>query len=293
MVHKVHDHGYKRLFSNKTLFRQLLETFVNLPWVKEIDYDTAQTIDKSFIDEEYTETESDLIYKVKLKNKELFIYCLLEFQSTVDKFLAIRILNYMTSLYMDLLKSGDKYEVLPPVFPIVLYNGEQKWTAPQSAEDLIEGNDLLGDYGIHFKYFKIAENEYTSEMLLKIQNIVSTLFLAENNYDFELLKEELLTVFEKESEKEAISLFLNWFRMICVHGRIKPSDYAQLEEIYSNKMEVKSMVSTLTKTEREKLQTESKLEGKLEVAKQMKEHGIPLAPISECTGLSIEEIEQL
>jgi hypothetical protein len=82
----------------------------------------------------------------------------------------------------------------------VLYNGEQKWTAPQSAENLIEGNDLLGDYGIHFKYFKIAENEYSAETLLKIQNIVSTLFLAENNYDFELLKEELLTVFEKESD---------------------------------------------------------------------------------------------
>ena len=293
MVHKIHDYGYKRLFSNKTIFRQLLETFIDLPWIKEIDYATAQTIDKSFIDEEYIETESDLIYKVKLKNRDIFIYCLLEFQSTVDKFLAIRILNYMTSLYMDLLKSGDKYELLPPVFPIVLYNGEPKWTAPQSAEDLIAGNNLLGDYGIHFKYFKIAENEYSVDTLLKIKNIVSTLFLAENNYHFELLKEELLTVFEKETEKEAISLFLNWFRMICVHGWIRPSDYAKLEEIYRNKMEVKSMVSTLTKTEREKLQTESKLEGKLEVAKQMKLDGMSIAQISKYTGLSIEEIEKL
>ena len=53
------------------------------------------------------------------------------------------------------------------------------------------------------------------------------------------------------------------------------------------------MVSTLTKTEREKLQTESKLEGKLEVAKQLKEHGVPITTISECTGFSIEEIEKL
>ena len=57
------------------------------------------------------------------------------------------------------------------------------------------------------------------------------------------------------------------------------------------------MVSTLPKTEREKLQTESKLEGKLEgkleVAKQMKLDGMSIAQISKYTELSVEEIEKL
>ena len=175
-----------------------------------------------------------------------------------------------------------------------------RWTGldwRKTAGDIIAGNELLGDYSIQFKYFKIAENEYSAKTLLKIQNIVSTLFLAENNYNVELLKEELLTVFEKESEKSAISLFLNWFRMICVHGRISPWDYSQLEGIYKDQQEVKSMVSTLTKAEREQIQAESeqkgRIEGKIETAKQMKEHGIPIATISQCTGLSIEEIKKL
>lgn len=34
-----------------------------------------------------------------------------------------------------------------------------------------------------FKYFKVAENEFSREELLKIRNIVSTLFLAESHYE--------------------------------------------------------------------------------------------------------------
>jgi len=35
-MHEVYDRGYKKLFSNKALFRQLLESFVPLEWVKEL-----------------------------------------------------------------------------------------------------------------------------------------------------------------------------------------------------------------------------------------------------------------
>jgi len=46
----IHDSGYKLLFSKKTIFRQLMETFVDEPWVSEVDFSQAETIDKSFID---------------------------------------------------------------------------------------------------------------------------------------------------------------------------------------------------------------------------------------------------
>ncbi|MBV7339146.1 Rpn family recombination-promoting nuclease/putative transposase [Chloroflexi bacterium TSY] len=66
MAHTVHDSGYKRLFSNKTIFRQLIETFVEEDWVQELDFDEAIRLDKSFISEHYKETESDIIYGVPL-----------------------------------------------------------------------------------------------------------------------------------------------------------------------------------------------------------------------------------
>lgn len=94
-------------------------------------------------------------------------------------------------------------------------NSIQHWTATESVAETISHHDLLGEYGIGFKYLKIAENEYPAEQLLTIQNIVSTLFLAENHYDLDKLQDALLDLFEKE-ERHALSLFLNWFRMLAM-----------------------------------------------------------------------------
>ena len=75
----IHDSGYKKLFSNRTIVRQLIETFVDQEWVYELDFDTCETLEKSFVSDHYKETESDLIYKVQLRGKPIFIYLLLEF----------------------------------------------------------------------------------------------------------------------------------------------------------------------------------------------------------------------
>ncbi len=41
MTTTIHDSGYKKLFSNRTIFRQLIETFVHEDWAKEIDFTQA------------------------------------------------------------------------------------------------------------------------------------------------------------------------------------------------------------------------------------------------------------
>lgn len=41
MTTTIHDSGYKRLFSNKTIFRQLIQTFVEEEWVPQLDFERA------------------------------------------------------------------------------------------------------------------------------------------------------------------------------------------------------------------------------------------------------------
>lgn len=94
----IHDSGYKRLFRNKTIFRQLIETFVEEPWVQELDFVRATKSDKSFVSEHYKETESDIIYRVPLRRTDgsetdVYFYVLIEFQSNVQRFMALRVLN--------------------------------------------------------------------------------------------------------------------------------------------------------------------------------------------------------
>ena len=61
----------------------------------------------------------------------LYVYLLLEFQSTVDTYMAVRIQTYVGLLYEGLMRSGQLTPGgrLPPVVPIVLYNGRGTWTA--------------------------------------------------------------------------------------------------------------------------------------------------------------------
>ena len=143
----------------------------------------------------------------------------------------------------------------------MLYNGEARWTAPVNLSELIEQTPPLGAFGLDFQYFLIAENQYSQEALLNIRNIVSTLFLAESYYDVDVLEVELLNLFSSESDKQAVSLFLNWFRQLAFHGRLESEDYESLETIYRTEEEVKTMLVTALEREREQIFQNGLLEG--------------------------------
>lgn len=269
MTTKIHDSGYKKLFSNRTIFQQLIETFITEAWVHELDFSKCETLDKSFITDHYKETESDLIYKLKLRRKTVYIYVLLEFQSKVDRFMVLRVLFYILSFYMDYTANYKRIKKLPAIFPIVLYNGKRKWSAPTRIGDLIEGEPSLGAYAIDFQYLLLNEKAYSKERLLTIRNIVSTLFLAEGHYDIVLLEQELLNLYEQEADKQAVSLFLNWFRQLALYGKISPEDYGQLDYVYRTKEEVQTMLATTLEQERKKVYQAGKREGQLELQRQM------------------------
>jgi len=99
---------YQELFSNKALFRQLLELFVPLEWAKELDFNHDELLDKIFIFKKYEKRESDVIYKIQLRGQTAYIVILIEFQSSVDKFMALRILRYISSFYMRLKDSDSE-----------------------------------------------------------------------------------------------------------------------------------------------------------------------------------------
>jgi len=264
-MHAIHDAGYKKLFSNKTIFRELIQTFVRESWVKDLDFDHCETLDKSFIADHYKETESDLIYKVRFRGHDAYLFVLLEFQSYVDRFMAVRVLSYVTSFYLDYARDNKHVRKLPPVFPIVLYNGDRRWTAPTTLSALLQEPTLLGKYTPRFQYFKVAEREYSKEELLRIRNIVSTLFLAEAYYDRELIINECLSVFRHEDDRQAVSLLLNWFRQLMEHGQVQAGDYRELELVFRDVEEAKGMLITALEKERKKMRAEMRVEVREEV----------------------------
>ena len=135
-----HDHSYKHLFSHPKMVEDLLKGFVHQDWVSDVDFSTLEKLNNSYISDDFRERSDDLVWRVKFKEQWLYVYLVLEFQSTIDPWMAVRLLTYVGLLYQDLIKTGQLTEsrLLPPVFPIVLYNGARRWNAAETISDLID-----------------------------------------------------------------------------------------------------------------------------------------------------------
>jgi predicted transposase/invertase (TIGR01784 family) len=300
---EIYDRGYKKLFSNKLLFQQLLQSFVPFDWVKELDFEHCELLDKTFISKEYQKRESDVIYKIQWRGNTAYVVILIEFQSSSDKFMALRILHYITSFYMRLKDSEKKLDKLPPIFPIMVYSGLDKWTAPTNIAELIENNNLLGDFALNFNYFKIAENEISVERLLEIGNAVSTLFLGEVHHDRAALIQAFSKLYQQPDSQPLLSILLNYFEQLSRHNKLDEVDWQALDKIRS-KQEINMFLENMKLCDETAYQKgisdgerkgilEGERAGKLATARAMLAEGLSIALITKITGFPATEIEQL
>lgn len=118
-----HDHGYKLLFAHPQMMRGLLEGFVGGAWLDELDFGTLERVSESYISDDLRARADDIVWRIRCGQR--LVYLLVEFQSTVEKFMAVRVLTYVGLLYQDLLRREESFRVdrLPAILPIVLHSG--------------------------------------------------------------------------------------------------------------------------------------------------------------------------
>ena len=103
--------------------------------------------------------------------------------------MAVRILAYTGLLYQDLIRRGVFGDDgrLPPVLPVVLYNGRPRWTAPVEVADLIASvEETLAPYQPSQRYFLLDERRWGEDDLPR-RNLVSALVGLENSGSAERL----------------------------------------------------------------------------------------------------------
>lgn len=78
----------------------------------------------------------------------------------IDRWMAVRIQTYLGLLYQDLIRTRKLSSTgwLPPVLPIVLYNGADPWNAARTLDDLTgPAPPVLSEYRPQQVYFLIDE----------------------------------------------------------------------------------------------------------------------------------------
>ena len=178
-----HDSSYKFLFSNPEMVRDLIIGFIPDDWLHSLDYSTLEKVPGHYVTEDFQQREDDIVWRVKVGSEWLYLYLLIEFQSRVDKYMALRMMVYLGLLYQDLIKRGDVLtdSRLPPILPIVLYNGSQRWTAATDVADLIPAvPGLVEQFKPKLQYLLIDENAYSESHLASINNLVAAVFRLEH-----------------------------------------------------------------------------------------------------------------
>ena len=103
-----HDHSYKLLFSHPEMVADLLRGFVLEDWVKDLDFNTLERVSGGYVADDLREREDDIVWRVRFGGEWLYVYLLIEFQSSVDHFMAVRVLAYLGLLYQDIIRTNCK-----------------------------------------------------------------------------------------------------------------------------------------------------------------------------------------
>ncbi|MDE2975860.1 MAG: Rpn family recombination-promoting nuclease/putative transposase [Gemmatimonadota bacterium] len=134
-----HDETYKLIFSQRTAVEDLVRGLAGGKLAEELDFDTLEPLPTDLVSDELVRRQADLLWRIRFRGSWLYLLILLEFQSKVDRFMALRILTYICLTYEELvrrgeIKAGDK---LPPLLPVTVYNGRARWRAATDISELI------------------------------------------------------------------------------------------------------------------------------------------------------------
>ena len=121
------------------MIEDLVRGFLWEPWIEELDFTTLEPLNASHVSDRLHSRDGDCAWRLRVRRSPAFVYLLVEFQSEVDRFMALRQAAYQVLFYQQLVKQGEltKDGRLPIVLTIVVYNGRARWLAPVELADLI------------------------------------------------------------------------------------------------------------------------------------------------------------
>jgi putative YhgA-like transposase len=222
-----HDSGYKLLFSHPRMVEELLRGFVHEPWVEDLDFGTLEQAEASFTSPDLQERHSDRVWRLRWRGGDrgwFYVYLLLEFQSTPDPFMAVRLLGYVALLLADLVRTkvATPTQGLPAVLPLVLYNGKRPWGAPADLSNLFRFVPPGAErYLPKLSYLLVDESRLRPEELALPGNRVATLFRLEtcSPEDLHDLLAELVSLLPRGKEPELRKDFTTWLRRLLRRKR--------------------------------------------------------------------------
>ena len=134
-----HDQTYKLLFSHPTAARSLIRDALARDWSGELDLETLERFPTEHVDAGLRRSMGDMAWRVGFKGRKRSAVFLVEFQSSSDKNMALRIQQYASATAMFLQTNPEHLDAdgfMPLLVAYELYTGPGRSTAKRSVAEL-------------------------------------------------------------------------------------------------------------------------------------------------------------
>ena len=238
-----HDRNYRRFFEDPRMVEDLLRGFIREPWTEDLDFSSMRRVHDVFIgqglEKGLEKRASDIIWRIPRKaprsrEPPIYILLILEFQSTPDPWMALRLWVYLGLLYQSLIASEDLKpgDLLPPALPLVLYNGSRPWQGAQDVADLISPIAGLEDAHPRFRYLLLDERRLPLDDVEKTPNRASALFQLEQSQGPEDILRGLERLIEiLPSDDPLRSQFSRWLKQVLLPSRAPGTEIPEIENL--------------------------------------------------------------
>jgi predicted transposase/invertase (TIGR01784 family) len=137
-IHHPHDLMVRAVLSDLAEATSFLQRHLPQEVSQALNWSTLTLREGSFVDEDLRRSEADVLYEVEHVSGEdsVWLYILLEHQSTPDRWMRFRLLKYCCRIWDMNLAQRPTPSVLRPIVPLVFYQGERSWSYSTEFADL-------------------------------------------------------------------------------------------------------------------------------------------------------------
>ncbi|WP_017523794.1 Rpn family recombination-promoting nuclease/putative transposase [Pusillimonas noertemannii] len=264
-----HDASYRQLFSNPAIVRGLFQGIVRAPWQDQIDWDRLEPLPADYISDRLRQRQGDIVWRLpRLDGRDVFLLLMIEHQSTIDFYMALRILTYLGLLYEALLarKLIKPGEPLPMVLPIVIYSGMPRWNAALNVSDLIGAIPQgLRRFLPQLQYLLVDEGALVASGKLPQNNLAALLFRLEHNRGLHDVEDLIQKVYNYTKADPIVRrAFASWTRYVLLPRSLPDVDMPQID----NLLEIKNMLAEHSRSWTHQWKMEGLAEGRKEGQKE-------------------------
>ena len=129
-VSRPHDKYFQKVFSDTEDAASLLRSCVPPALGRALRWSTLTHLPGRFVSDDWRDSEADLLFSVEREGGDdvpVLLYVLLEHQSTPDRWMPLRMLNYCTQVWVAWQHGHQQAERLPLIVPLVFYQGAERW----------------------------------------------------------------------------------------------------------------------------------------------------------------------